>query len=652
MKKLFTTVLLGLLISSISYATITSNTIMRTEPKKSLFSKTETLKLVDYTNIAVSSKNNTIQAGSKLADVAAIRWMNFLGYTNPIAYEPISKTLTILDANFSGTSSFTGKITLRTTQNNGSTWNTPRVAFNKAGQLCLFPSLAVTNPTKGTTPTDLLYYICSPIYDGSGAPQANSRAWIITKTGLDSVVINTPETNPDQVDWFDANAVASSAKNGSYGYSTAMLSYKVGANYGQYGFSATDLTAKENYSYIPATWALSNFKTSDQPSSTYNGEMRTDVDSKGNIYTGVLNIYQKGETDFRAPAVSKSTDNGETWSDWDIMPKSALLDFGNEIQSPDASKCVFVAYNQNGFVVTGEDSFSFLLNVWVYTGVGTDGKDAYSLVVADCSKENGSWKMRAISAINGNLFRVIQNVGNATFKDSLVDSPRDLEFQLSRTADGKYLVAKWLDYTKFVQHASVTLQSGQVIDSSIITDIVTAYRLVGDNQWSKPLVQTNDDIPDKFTFIPSIVPDINNVPCVAYRTGKSTTTSLYNGYPEAVRQKVIDFVTELWYYNMDLVGGTIDVNETTENYNFSINSISPNPASDIAEINFTVNNPSNVKLEIYNNMGQLVKVLLNGRVNLGSQALNARIDDVPNGTYFLKLSEGGKSITKNLVVIH
>uniref|UniRef100_A0A7C4XE46 T9SS type A sorting domain-containing protein n=1 Tax=candidate division WOR-3 bacterium TaxID=2052148 RepID=A0A7C4XE46_UNCW3 len=83
----------------------------------------------------------------------------------------------------------------------------------------------------------------------------------------------------------------------------------------------------------------------------------------------------------------------------------------------------------------------------------------------------------------------------------------------------------------------------------------------------------------------------------------------------------------------------------------SLLSLSSNPVVN-GEIDFTYNLPRNkeIRISLYNVLGQEAKLLFNGLGTAGSHRIRERLD-IPAGIYFLKLTAGTDCVIKKLVVV-
>ena len=84
--------------------------------------------------------------------------------------------------------------------------------------------------------------------------------------------------------------------------------------------------------------------------------------------------------------------------------------------------------------------------------------------------------------------------------------------------------------------------------------------------------------------------------------------------------------------------------------------VSPNPMTNQAEINFNVKEASNVKVEVVDNLGQVVNVLTNDTYGYGEYSLEWSGDDInglqlPNGSYTVRMSAGSSTSTMPLIIV-
>lgn len=86
-------------------------------------------------------------------------------------------------------------------------------------------------------------------------------------------------------------------------------------------------------------------------------------------------------------------------------------------------------------------------------------------------------------------------------------------------------------------------------------------------------------------------------------------------------------------------------------YVFSLNQNYPNPFNPATVIGFTLNKTGNVKLRIYDVLGNEVAVLVNEKQNAGSYTVEWNAADYPSGIYFYKIESQGYSQTKKMTLL-
>ena len=77
----------------------------------------------------------------------------------------------------------------------------------------------------------------------------------------------------------------------------------------------------------------------------------------------------------------------------------------------------------------------------------------------------------------------------------------------------------------------------------------------------------------------------------------------------------------------------------------------PNPFNPATTINFSLAKPSNVKLMIYNILGQQVRTLVDTRMNAGQQSVTFDASRLASGVYFYRLDAGDFSSVKKMLLL-
>jgi len=77
----------------------------------------------------------------------------------------------------------------------------------------------------------------------------------------------------------------------------------------------------------------------------------------------------------------------------------------------------------------------------------------------------------------------------------------------------------------------------------------------------------------------------------------------------------------------------------------------PNPFNPTTEIRYTLDKPGRVKLNVYDEIGRLTAVLVDGKESAGSHTVTFNASQLPSGLYFYKLHTGSKILVKKMILI-
>jgi uncharacterized lipoprotein YddW (UPF0748 family)/fibronectin type 3 domain-containing protein len=92
-------------------------------------------------------------------------------------------------------------------------------------------------------------------------------------------------------------------------------------------------------------------------------------------------------------------------------------------------------------------------------------------------------------------------------------------------------------------------------------------------------------------------------------------------------------------------------NEIANNLSFILLQNYPNPFNPVTNITYTIPITANVKLTIYNSLGQVVKELINEYQNAGEYSIVFDGSELPSGTYFYRLTAGNFAKTNKMLLI-
>jgi len=110
-------------------------------------------------------------------------------------------------------------------------------------------------------------------------------------------------------------------------------------------------------------------------------------------------------------------------------------------------------------------------------------------------------------------------------------------------------------------------------------------------------------------------------------------------------------------FNMDIFTSEIDEllasGEVTGNLPtaYSLGQNYPNPFNPSTKISFSLPTASEIKLEVYNSLGTLVKTIASGSFPAGNHSLSFNAGSLPSGVYFYRLNTATFTETKKMILI-
>jgi len=107
--------------------------------------------------------------------------------------------------------------------------------------------------------------------------------------------------------------------------------------------------------------------------------------------------------------------------------------------------------------------------------------------------------------------------------------------------------------------------------------------------------------------------------------------------------------SSIWYFNIEPTGIISVQNEHPSEFNLYQNY--PNPFNPSTKIKFDVATNDNVKIKIYNSLGQLIEYLFNGNLSIGSYIINWNANKLNSGIYFVRMESSSKYFTKRMLLI-
>jgi len=209
------------------------------------------------------------------------------------------------------------------------------------------------------------------------------------------------------------------------------------------------------------------------------------------------------------------------------------------------------------------------------------------------------------------------------------------------------LYAKPVDLTSSLAHAGMSFDVAYSQYSSendklqvhVSTDCGATWTQVYSKQGTT-LSTTGDAITSN--FIPT---------SAQWRTENVDLTSYLNQTNVLVRFRATSaYGNNLFVDNINIAAanGMIGIAENTSNVS-DIN-VYPNPVNDNANVEFTLVNSTNVKVSMYNTLGELVYSNLMGEMSSGNHNIKIDATNLNSGVYFITLNVNDGTITKKVTI--
>ncbi len=614
----------------------------------------------------------------------AISWVNlwstrygpsFEVYTrSPILdYDAGTNSINLLRATGDGSNPGDGVIQVVTSTDGGANWAATEV-FRRTGYLFLLPGFAISNPGV-TSLADAYWTVFGFAYewDGQSYPYQGGVGLFKTADDLfDFDMASGPDLNNaagygwDLGDLLGVDGDAPAIHHVSRLNSPTNIQY--GA-YGQWGFDPSfgDFTA----SSIPTQWDLNQFANPNNIEQTLNSSPSLDADTEGRLYMLVCNLFADDDQN-RIPAVSKSEDQGATWTSFERMPVNVLDAY--RTQYGWANCTVYGPYNREALVVTGVNKFSYFFRVAQRDAANNN--NVMNLDLVEARYDNGVWTLTRVAELNGfpvEFARATEpsdQIGPNAWLPSYAGTRFGHEIHVAKTADGQSLLLQWIDDApergwKTFEPAITVYFNNQgnwvdfQLDSILTTDIYYSYRSISGGTWTEKTNITNDDAYDHGTRLPRVIPNLTNVPLIGLRPAPF---SQYN--PQYGRLPALQALPAL-VYDATVDNGTISsvqfgtynaanpnsVQNDVPAYAFDLKTIAPNPAQTEAEVTFTMDAPGLVTLELFSSTGARVASIYNGQLDAGLHGITVDASTYANGTYYVALSVNGQRMTQPISIV-
>jgi len=449
-------------------------------------------------------------------------------------------------------------------------------------------------------------------------------------------------------------------RNDSYVYAAtnnALIAYQKDASFILYGISSptppegtSDLTDQSSMGYIknidlgewktnvPEPWNSDVFlpipyTNADSYKVRYSSIVGLEKRDDDKWYMAGAGMFKAGDvTDRWLPGVSTSEDEGITWTDFNIFPYSLVREYAaaNGL-NPDSASLHNFSWSFNTY---DKDSYSFMgffINVNSQTNV-----NKYEII--ELNYENKVWSVRKIADHAGYNY-ILYNPPDA---NTAANNQMYWEFQLSKTADNKTLIAKWAEfYDVMDKEADTVIKAGA-------HDVFVATRTVGENTWGKKINVTNTPEYDRITWIPDLVPnDLKDIPLL--KTWTVCDPSQLTGNEYYLKQKDLEVPQYVLMTHFD--ADWLSKVENEINYGFSFSGVFPNPAKDYVEITMSIDKYDFYTIDIYDVLGNKINSVFNGYQTAGLKSIVYNTEKLISGTYFCVITSSNGNLTQSFNVV-
>lgn len=231
------------------------------------------------------------------------------------------------------------------------------------------------------------------------------------------------------------------------------------------------------------------------------------------------------------------------------------------------------------------------------------------------------------------------------------------------TALGPVLGAVEMELTEgVVAGPAMSVDWGVNVEKNINPTETAKFDYTVTNNTSEPLqvtiVRASEDLPSGWTSEictgPNDCDDVDNLTFTIPADGKHVFSLKMYGATASKTGKV----------RLVVQAGTLGVDQTYtantgvssvavpgEVNGFSMNGISPNPASSIARVDVTLPVSGMTTLEVFTSNGEKVGVLFEGRLEAGSRQIDADVSALSSGKYILVLSSGDTKVSRTITVV-
>lgn len=576
-------------------------------------------------------------------------------YVNPIDYDPISNTVALVyrGTNNPATSSVnTGnEIFLRYSGDNGKTWSeklgpmlNESVANMKYGR---YPSVKIYNPGgMEKDPSKLTYGIAySLFFNGEFQYTAGGIYQNATKQfGMDTEYSLDGQKFRYGTDCFPLFSNDGNLFN--FGGIFPLTTSSAVSALALRTFVGTKWVAvqPDNWDWSVLSPPNDNWLNTAQAGGTGR-------DTQGNMYVGFFGIFSEYSNDYskRGLSYSKSSNNGDDWTNLNIMPLNILEEYITSVgglidetritgarRFPMPDNSVGEYYNGYSFVALAEDNVSFFTSI-------TNFAEIVHYIEVNVNK--GVWSIKKVHEADPTSF--VFHIG----QDNLYSAQTGAEMDIAVTADGTKMVAKWVAGFNQIYNEDID-KNGMQPDTIFTTDIFMSWRDVNNGTWSAPVNVTNDLFLDKLTHIPKTIRSINDIPLVQVCATLLNPADDKNIDSMIIKQDSTFIKSYVAMRTIDL-GSVVGVqdNESAKSFPGETLAVHNDHLSTALHITYSTGRSGMISVDLVDIMGNAVQDVVHTAAEPGLYGIVADISSVPSGMYLVRLRTDDSQVVRQIVIV-
>jgi len=613
-KKLFTVLLVALIASAMVFA--------QSAKKAPVITDAPTAAVESV--VSHSSPSPVTAANYVMVDAMPNVYGPAIAALNPADYDPYSGTNLIVYRGATVGQGYyaagSGELWYSYSTDMGATWNRGVDGVNSSNTqiLARYPSAAISNPSMSSDIAEAIAVFAWP--ELSTSFQFVGYAADLSFDGMDFAAI-TDDANPAATPAYSSQVpiFTHTSSNGT--------GYIMWASDNQDDASIR-LWKTTDYSDVtvvdPETWNSAAF--GDNGNITMGG-----TSTNGVAYYGVIGSFDTG---FVGPGgwgvgYSKSEDDGDTWSEWNVVDWSVIPTTERYTELWDYKKVDgFVSYQGDINV----DKYGYVHIVTGLTIIDTNVSADYGdNALVEFFETGDGWDAKIILAgelLTDSTFTQYEGVALGQMgPSSYLAFDKDREFMM----------------TQWVTHTGV---------DSFFCDVYAAYRHMDDDEWSEPMNLTETPALNENSshFAPSLAKEESMEIVQGDTVYKSVYTGFsfycYPDYPYGGNDVPVTDVT--FYYGAPVEVERVDSTHSGVNsvedglgeFSYQLGQNYPNPFNPTTTIKYEIANTTNVTLKVYDVLGSEVATLVNRVQSAGTYQATFDASELGSGVYIYEIKAG------------